>query len=456
MPTNNPKSVKALEWITNYFKENDSWPTGYTVAKATGCSARTSRNNIVRVKKQFGIIDEEGISIIRNNGKQVNVKYSENNDGKTITIDSLKIVTLDEAIQLANIDLNLWSIVNSEFTSWTTPVKLKNIKNKKTVEEVKQVTNYRTFIRIKPLKTLPINEAIDNIVKGFPVASYIKTPINHNENELLFVPSLYDVHIGKFAWGKETNGMDQDLKIIRNTFTWAVNKLFSRIEYQKVNRILAVIGHDWLHIDNQEGTTRKAENRLDFDTRLIKVIEVAYLAAIDFIKKCLEVAPVDVVWIPGNHDEITSYALCRILKEHFINNENVTVDIEPTKRKSYVWGTTLIGMTHQALEPLDKLPNILASEWPELWGKSKYREMLIGHLHKKEEKSYFPTQTAGRVIIRRVPSMSSIDAWHYEYGYVDAVRAAEGYLYSKTEGNIATVVALLDVEEKTRLLTNLS
>src|SRR4030067_1395097 len=450
-----PKSVKIGEWIRNYREENGGWPTGSTVSREHNYDLRSCCRYIAEAKKEDGEVENGDTSIVRNNGKQVNIKYSENETGKTINIESLKIVTLDEALQLAQIDLNLWEIVSSEFTSWNTPLKIKVLKNKQYVDEVKQLTNYRTFIKLKPRKTIPIKEAIDNIVKGFIASPHINTPIKNDISGLLFAPSLYDVHFGKFAWCKETNDDSQDLKIIRNVFGVAVETLFSRVEHQKITQILAVIGHDWLHIDNQEGTTRKAENRLDFDKRLIKVMEVAYLSAIDFIYKCLEVAPVDIIWIPGNHDEQTSWALCRILKEHFRDNKNVVVDVGPSKRKFYTWGTTLIGMTHQVLEPIDKLPNILATEFPELWGKSKYRELLIGHLHKKEEKAYFPTQTVGRVIIRRVPSMSSIDAWHYENGYVDSVRAAEGYLYHKTEGNIGTVVALIDSEEKTKLLNNI-
>jgi hypothetical protein len=45
-----------------------------------------------------------------------------------------------------------------------------------------------------------------------------------------------------------------------------------------------------------------------------------------------------------------------------------------------------------------------------------------------------PIETNGGVLIRQLPSLSSIDFWHQDNLFVDAVPAAETLLWSKDSG----------------------
>ena len=106
-----------------------------------------------------------------------------------------------------------------------------------------------------------------------------------------------------------------------------------------------------------------------------------------------------------------SFYLSEIVKEHFRNDKFLTVDNTPPWRKARLWGSLLVGYTHDASTRTVNIVNMLPQFWPELWAKSKFREWHTGHKHKKDELKFKPTQTIGGVIIRQIPALSTIDAW---------------------------------------------
>jgi hypothetical protein len=84
---------------------------------------------------------------------------------------------------------------------------------------------------------------------------------------------------------------------------------------------------------------------------------------------------------------------------------------------------------------------MLPQFFPELWGQSKYREWHTGHKHKKMEWKFAPVASAGGTVIRQIPTLSPIDAWHYQEGFVDAIPAGESFIWSKQNGVIAHFTA---------------
>ena len=91
----------------------------------------------------------------------------------------------------------------------------------------------------------------------------------------------------------------------------------------------------------------------------------------------------------------------------------------------------MVGWTHNANIRQANVVNMLPQFWPELWGKSKYREWHTGHKHKKMEWKYAPTVSAGGTVIRQLATLSPIDAWHAQEGFVDAIPAGESLIWSK-------------------------
>ena len=152
------------------------------------------------------------------------------------------------------------------------------------------------------------------------------------------------------------------------------------------------------------------------------------------IEQCRLIAPVRVVWVPGNHDMTTSWFLVKMLEQRFWDCREVEIDTTPTTRKYHLYGVNLIGFTHGNEEKHADLPTIMASECPKLWSQATHREFHLGHLHKQKQTRYVSDDTHVGVPVRILPSLSATDAWHYKKGYVKGRRAAEAYLWSKEDG----------------------
>jgi hypothetical protein len=177
---------------------------------------------------------------------------------------------------------------------------------------------------------------------------------------------------------------------------------------------------------------------------LIKIYQKAKKAVVKAINYCREIAPVDVIWIPGNHDPMTSYYMCDVIDHIFADDKDVIVDIGPKYRKYYPWGDCLIAYTHGVEEPLRDLPSIVATEEPILWGASKYREIHIGHKHKKMQMHWIQVDSMPGTVIRMIPSISGTDQWHYKKGYIKNYYAAESYLWDANHGVIGQFTSYVD------------
>lgn len=88
-------------------------------------------------------------------------------------------------------------------------------------------------------------------------------------------------------------------------------------------------------------------------------------------------------------------------------------------------------LTHGDLGVKKDYPLVFATESPEIFANSLWREIRCGHVHHTQ------VQEVRGVQIRTQPSFSSSDAWHFENMYTKNLRNAYAYVFSKTEGLIA-------------------
>jgi hypothetical protein len=191
------------------------------------------------------------------------------------------------------------------------------------------------------------------------------------------------------------------------------------------------------------GTTAKGTVVDAVDDRFQKVFRVGCRAVQHAILRCREIAEVEVLWVPGNHDPETSWYMAEWLAAVFSSDKHVTVDSGPQDRKYRAFGNSLIGYAHGDDIKLGDLPLIMATDPTirEQWGKSRYQFWRIGHFHKKKETKYTGADTFNGVSVTILPSLSGTDKWHYEKGYVNNHRTAELALWSKDSGLTGTFSA---------------
>lgn len=369
-------------------------------------------------------------------GKQTEITCEDNSTtGRVLTIQSKTVRSLDEVLAISEVDLNVWEVERWVANKWDVVAKTSTEKvsatrweNELTATEAWQV---KVWLRRRIPK--PVSDAITSMLANhhYEPITYDILPLTDRH---LLELSFYDVHFGKLCWGRET-GRDYDLKLSKTFFRRGVDKLLSRVAGYPIDRILIPIGNDFFHINSWKNTTA-AGTPLDVDSRMSKIFEVGCEAMIEAINRCIQIAPVDLLWVPGNHDPETSWYMAKCLDAWYRTVDEVRVNAEPNHRKYIQYGCTLLGYTHGHAEKHDDLPTLMAVEQPQMWANSSTRSWRLGHFHTKRQKRYTAGDTFKGVTVDVLPSISGADAWHYQQGYVGNPQAAEAWLWSFDEGYV--------------------
>lgn len=371
------------------------------------------------------------------------------NERDIVKVTSERVRSLEDLIRVCEIDTETWDIVEwravvHEMGSVPRTVgsKAKGWSRPSTEPVVTPLFSVSAKLRRKSALIQTLETLREKLVEDIRAASQAPTifaPKRRVGDEWLFEFTPFDLHLGKYAWDEETV-TNYDTEIAADLFTEASDFLLDRamkLTDGKLSRIVMVVGNDASHIDSKKNQTT-AGTQMDMDTRYIRVYrrlcEIHRMAA----DKFATVAPVDIVCVPGNHDEVTSFHLGEILATRYEGNKHVTVDNSARLRKYYEFGVNLFGFAHGDSERVNELPLLMAREVPEMWARCPSREWHIGHKHISEkhdargriEQDLFSDKG---VRVRRLMSMSAHDAWHTRHGYTDR-RACDSFVFHKEAG----------------------
>lgn len=257
-------------------------------------------------------------------------------------------------------------------------------------------------------------------------------PITGDPDTLhLLLVELFDLHLAKLAWHEEV-GENYDASIARDVAQAAVRDFLWQARAYRLEQIVLPIGNDFFNADNLTGTTT-AGTRQDVDTRYHLMYRRGCDLAAWMIEECARVAPVHVPIVPGNHDRQSAFTLGCYLEAEYRRDPRVTFDNSPKVRKYHRYGANLFGFTHGDEEKPAELPQIMATEQPQLWAESSHREFHIGHFHHAKEKAPIVVDDKTGVTVRWIRSLSGSDRWHSGKGYLGR-RGAEAFVYRKTGG----------------------
>jgi hypothetical protein len=251
-----------------------------------------------------------------------------------------------------------------------------------------------------------------------------KITFNKDGSYMLEIP-VVDLHLGKLSWKPET-GENYDYKIAEKRFNYLTAQIIDEVKEKQFEKILYPIGQDFFHFDTIS-TTTTAGTHLDSDMRWQKLFVKGVEMLRNAIDALSEIAPVYVFGIPGNHDKMTTFYALIHLSAWYRNEPMVIVNTDPKSRNYFEFGNTLIGYTHGDKEGKRIFGNMQV-EAPVAWGRTKYREWHTGHLHSEGVKEEHG------VIVRRLPSITGTDAWHFEQGYVGAIARHQSFIWHKERG----------------------
>lgn len=314
----------------------------------------------------------------------------------------------DEIIKLLKIDTTIW--------------KLSQYWNKQMGD------HWRVSALITKLKVAD-QDHIGKLIETWTPKKYIipqpnLSKLKKDKSDVCGILSLQDIHFGKE--GNDTIDLD-----FETTVKDLINRA-SSIHY--ISKLYFVLGGDILNMDTFSGTTTEGtpiDNSQKATQTYIQAFD-AMLWAIGYMKQFCE--KMVIVYIPGNHDRLSSFHLAHALSKS-IDNPDIEWDIKYAERKVHVWNDNFNAFEHGDVFSKNS-PLIYASEFPKEWGVTKYRTLFTGHTHTEKKIEYTTSNEIVGFIHKTLPSLSKSDYWHYHNKYVGNRRSGKIELQDPIFGNI--------------------
>lgn len=349
-----------------------------------------------------------------------------------------EIKTVEELLESAKIDLAVWEVVEQSVNNWEVAGKRRMGQGdggKWKADQLWKTGLRQIKVKLRRLAPKPIQDAIKGLLKSVkPLAPRTKPKCVTSDRHMVEL-GIYDHHWGKYAWGKVT-GTNWDLEIADREFRAAIDEMLARSSVYNIEQFVMPVGNDWFHVNDWLSQTANGTRVESVDDRFEKVYRAGCRAMQYAVERCIQIAPIKLIFVPGNHDRHSAWFLMEWLSAIFRNEPLVEIDSGPRSRKYITYGPSLLGYAHGELVPHRELPALMATEAPQQWADTKFRAWRLGHLHTRRETRYVAGDTMNGVEIRIFPSMCGTDQWHYDHGFIGNSRMAECHIWSMETGPV--------------------
>lgn len=276
----------------------------------------------------------------------------------------------DYILKVHGYDSNEWELTSAKQSIW----------NSKIDNEL-----YSSKITVKPRKGFNWSE--DNIKKifeklekhtEFSTSQYAKIAskdaIAPDKNKMLLI-GVADLHYGLLA--RENLSEEYNMKIAEQRFDNIIDDVIYRKQNDDtIEKVILLIGNDFLSADNVQGTTSRHFTQQDQETNWYEIIESATEMLVKEIDKLKYYFPkVIVMNVKGNHDEMSTFGIMQTLNAYYKNNEQIEINTSCKFRQYIRYGTNLIGLSHN--ERIQDVSKIMAAETGTYFGECRYKCFLM-------------------------------------------------------------------------------
>jgi hypothetical protein len=342
--------------------------------------------------------------------------------------DESKLKDENFLLSVHNYDPKSWEIISARNSIWNTQLK-----------GGKVTKLYASKINVKPRTEYKWNT--EDIEKIFlTLKTNFKNKVNvipkqYKENGKMLVVPIADFHYNLLSTMLCT-GNEYDREIAKKSFYYVLNDIVENNKDKMFEKVLFVVGNDFINADNISGTTAKGtpqNNATDWFT----VVEEATQLIIDGIDMLSSIAPVDVLYVMSNHDLHTMFGIMQTIKAWYKDDTNVVIDCKPITRKYYNYGNVLLAFSHD-MKTKDAL-KIVSTEAKEYWGQCNHAILMLAHLH--QAMTY---EKEGLLETLRLPTFSGWSHWTNTMGYVQTDKKCQSFIIDKKLGIIDTHNTILE------------
>lgn len=269
-----------------------------------------------------------------------------------------------------------------------------------------------------------VNRSAERIAVARPMPAPQKT------EKLLTLIGFGDPHFGMRSWPAET-GADWDTKLSKGVHLTFMDAILA--ECDPGDEAIIFCAGDNYHADNNTNMTPKSGHVLDVDTRTGQVFDVGADVCVGFIEAALlKFRSVRLIISRGNHDPVLSGCLATVLRHRYHQEPRVTIVPNFSDHIFHLWGRIGFHFAHGDKVRGERMPSVLASRRPDIWGASDWRYCLHGHLHNRQ--AYWSRDYA-RTMVISLPTLAAPDSYAAGHGY-DSIRQATRITFHPSEGDV--------------------
>lgn len=286
---------------------------------------------------------------------------------------------------------------------------------------------YSSRVAVKPKQAEPVQA---DIAEWFDALdrSYVRPEPRRisswGEGDKLLVLPISDLHFNMQAT-IFNSGNEYNCQLAEDVFFHIIADVLERTERYKFKRIVFTIGGDQMDADSPANTTTKGTPQ-HCDKHYWDACEQLYAMTVKAVDLLAERAPVDVIYVPGNHDNQSGFKLAKYVDAWFRNDDRVSVDYSPLPRHYYVFGKTLFVFAHDG--DAKRLQKLVPDEARDMWSQVDFTEVMLQHLHSEA----LLTEDCN-MRIQRLPSPVARSVWTTEQGY-RARRQCKSFVYDEQFG----------------------
>lgn len=352
--------------------------------------------------------------------------YNINHEKHELNIEahSYSLRTIEDLIAYAEIDTEKWVCAEQTANKWG------SVSND--CYQIKGRFRLKKFTDVTPEEYAEVfKELTEEYIPKYRNMNYPKVTSSGNLAEIC----LFDSHFGSLIWGDESSGVDYDINIASDMFDESIDH-FMHQTHGEVERYLLPLGNDFFNSDSLYNETTKGTPQHE-DVSWKKSFLAGEKVFIKNIDKLACNAPVDILIIPGNHDEQRIFYMGQFLSAWYRDSERVNVILNYKPRQYYKWGQSLIGFTHGKDELKGSLPILMCQEAPQLFASTKYQEWHVGHLHSLAEKKTRIAYDNFGIREMVIPTLIPTAEYASKKGYMQ-MNEAMCFIWNENKGKVTT------------------
>jgi hypothetical protein len=269
--------------------------------------------------------------------------------------------------------------------------------------------------------------AIEGFKDEIPKAALVNPPALGNE-KLCNCYVITDYHFAALSWIEET-GADWNSEIAEET----IIKWFQQAIAQSPKANYAVFAQlsDLLHFDGMDAVTPASKHLLDVDSRFSKVVRSIIRILRAIIKMLLEkYSFLHLIMADANHDPVSQIWLREWFSVLFEDEPRITVDTSPNPYNAYEFGNTALFFHHGHKRNVSNVSVVFASQFREIFGRTKYAYAHMGHLH------HIDIKENNLMIVEQHRTLAANDAYGARGGYLSG-RDAKVITYHREFGEVS-------------------